>query len=468
MDDHEVTSDEMLFEAVHRDRLDDLLILLKSSELDVNAHNSFHKTLLFVALEKQNVLMVHHLLDYGADINGQSYCCTYSTIESPIVTASRLHNMELVDMLITRGCSPSTETQVLQDVKTALQWAATHGDVALAERLVAIGEDVNWSGPYFHTALHYAVIANQPEILTWLLNHDADECVNGDGRTPLHIASAKGYYECACILIKRGHSVYQNDNYCFSAFTLACFRGHKLLLDLILHHIESCEGFQDQIDHGLRGAAEYGHIDVLKMLIKQNANIDSLNVYGESALSIASRGQNEAVQLLLDHGATINIVDKRGYLPLQHAIQTRHVDIALLLIYNGSIIQGPCPSTESPLRLAVNISNPLLVYYLIENGCNLEQEPWFNMNVIKEKSFEVDYKYPRNYHANSLQSRYKELWQAILDKIYRPPTLMEASRLTIRHCLVVSSVGKSIVRSVAQLPVPKVIQRYITVDYIDI
>ena len=49
--------------------------------------------------------------------------------------------------------------------KTALQWAATYGDVDMAGLLLAHGADINWVGPYFHTALHYAATADQSHMV---------------------------------------------------------------------------------------------------------------------------------------------------------------------------------------------------------------------------------------------------------------------------------------------------------------
>ena len=468
MEDPELTSVDLLFDAVHRDRLHDVLMLLKSEDTDVNTSNSHHKTLLCIALENQNVVLVNHLLDHGADLNGHSYCSTYSTFETPLVTAARMQNLELVDLLMERGCLPSTGRNSVKDGKTAMQWAATHGNITMAERMLRLGEDVNWSGPYFHTALSYAVLADQPAMVTWLLNHGATNCVNGDGRTPLHLATARGHSECAYILISAGYSIYQQDNHSFSPFYLTCYKGHCDMLNFMLRSVLPCEMFQTFVDEGLRGASSNGHVDVMRVLLGQKANVNAVNTYGETAISIAARGQNEAVQLLLDSGAVINNTDKRGYMPLQHAIQRSHMDIALTLIYHGADIHTKDERVESPLKLAVNTSSPLLVNYLLETGCDLRREPWFKDKIVEEKMCEVDYKYPRNYHINSLQSRHKELWQAVLDKMHRPPTLMEASRISIRAGLSSAAQGKTIVNSIRHLPMPTALLRYITVDHIDI
>lgn len=45
------------------------------------------------------------LLENGADVNMLSYCNTYCSYESPVVTASRLHNVDLVRIFLKHRCA---------------------------------------------------------------------------------------------------------------------------------------------------------------------------------------------------------------------------------------------------------------------------------------------------------------------------------------------------------------------------
>ncbi len=54
--------------------------------------------------------------------------------------------------------------------------AAQHGRIEVMERLLALGLDPNRRPPYDHhaTALHWAVIGEQPRSAAWLLAHGAN------------------------------------------------------------------------------------------------------------------------------------------------------------------------------------------------------------------------------------------------------------------------------------------------------
>lgn len=55
------------------------------------------------------------------------------------------------------------------------------------------------------TPLHWAIIRNNPKIVSYLLEMGADrEAVDEEGFKPLDLAIAKECYECALVLKKAG------------------------------------------------------------------------------------------------------------------------------------------------------------------------------------------------------------------------------------------------------------------------
>ena len=449
--------EESLFEAVRRNDTHTVSVLANMPGVDINRTNSAHKTPLYFALERENKPMIKLLLNNDADVNVASYCSAHCSFETPIVTAARIQRKDLVEILLNEGCE--LERVGSKEGKSALQWAATYGDIAMAKMLVSHGADVNWIGPYFHTALHYATLADKPDMVQWLLEHGADISINGDGRTSLHIGAVRGNLAIVKHLVKHKCEIDVRDNFNFTPFSLACLRGHFVIIKFLMDHAPV--GTEFNMNDGLHRAAELGHLAVLKFLIDNGADVNSLNSLGESALSIASRGQYQSVQLLLENGARINSLDKRGYTPLQHSVLREQIDIATMLIQHGSYLHTYTNTVESPLQICCDISNPVLVKCLLDAGCQMSKEPWFNPQVIAVKVQELDYRSIRFHRQISF---HKDLWLWIINKLKRPPTLLESSRISVRNQLSTATRGSSILQSIQNLTLPNPLKKYLALE----
>jgi ankyrin repeat protein len=77
---------------------------------------------------------------------------------------------------------------------------------------------------------------------------------------------------------------------------------------------------QGKLDRKLIIACWNGHIAVVKKLLKNGADINMTNKYGNTPFHLAcSEGYTEIVKLLLEKGANINTVDKFDQTPLHIA-----------------------------------------------------------------------------------------------------------------------------------------------------
>ena len=374
----EGTAEDDFFDAIFKNDLDAATVLATVCEVDLNATNIQHKTPLFLAIEHENIPIVQMLINFGADINKPSYCGTQCYFETPVVTAARMERMDIVEMMLEQHCE--LEGRGLKEGKSALQWAASYGDITLARLLLDKGADINWIGPYFQTALHYATLGDHPDMVKWLLEKGAEIGVNGDGRSPLHIAAVRGNSTIAKHLIKHKCELDTMDKFNFSPFSLACLRGH---FSIIKHFMDnSTPGTDLDLNDGLLRSAECGHVEVIEYLLNHNADVNALNPLGESPLSIAARGQYISVQLLLQNGAKLNVVDNRGYTPLQHAVLREQIDIATTLIRHGAYLHTYSATVDSPLQMSVLVANARLVKCLLEAGCHLSIEKWFRYDIL--------------------------------------------------------------------------------------
>ena len=132
--------------------------------------------------------------------------------------------------------------------------------------------------------------------------------------------------------------------FCFSVterLQEACHRGdddtvREILLTAIGKEVINDGGRVS--DPPLHKASRNGYIDVVKILIRYRAEIDSVDGNGRTALQHASeRGHTEVVECLLDKGANPNIKDRRsGWTSLHAAAHYGRTEVTELLLAHGA------------------------------------------------------------------------------------------------------------------------------------
>lgn len=166
---------------------------------------------------------------------------------------------------------------------------------------------------------------------------------DSSGRTPAMIATYNNDIQSATVLIKSGADVNIQDNSKNNPFLYAGAEGHLEILRLTIQ-----AGADPAITNRYGGtalipAAEHGHVEVVaELLTKTKVNVNHINDLGWTALLeaiILNDGdidQQQTVQLLIDHGADVNIKDKNGVSPLEHARKNGFNEIVTILLKAGA------------------------------------------------------------------------------------------------------------------------------------
>ncbi|MBK5501185.1 ankyrin repeat domain-containing protein [Peribacillus sp. TH14] len=184
----------------------------------------------------------------------------------------------------------------------------------------------------------------ETETISRLIEVGADiNTQDSEGRTATMIATYNNDVETAKILITAGADVNIQDDMKNNPFLYAGAEGYLEILKLTIN-----AGVDPKITNRYGGtalipASEHGYVNVIKeLLTNTDIDINHVNNLGWTALMeaiILSNGdekQQQTVQLLIDHGADVNIADHNNVTPLQHAREKGFKEIEQILTKEGA------------------------------------------------------------------------------------------------------------------------------------
>ena len=116
--------------------------------------------------------------------------------------------------------------------------------------------------------------------------------------------------------------------------------------------------FKSKLDNNtpLIIAAEYNDFEILKLLIKHGANVNSKEIEGNSPLWIASHGGHYEIvdYLLKQEDIDINTRDILGKTSLWIAVACKRLKVVQLLLDKGIDKNIPCSDGITPIQLAIS------------------------------------------------------------------------------------------------------------------
>lgn len=150
------------------------------------------------------------------------------------------------------------------------------------------------------TALHFACENGSDKLVDLLISKGADVNVpDEDNISPLYIASSKGHSNIVRTLLNNGADV--------TISRIARTREHK-----------------NQNESPLHGAVFNCHEDVVEILCEAGANTNRLNSRGQSPLVVAcSLRHTGIIKTLLIYGASVNLTDSEGQTPFLYTLGER-------------------------------------------------------------------------------------------------------------------------------------------------
>ncbi|KAI3848018.1 hypothetical protein MKX03_001130, partial [Papaver bracteatum] len=113
---------------------------------------------------------------------------------------------------------------------------------------------------------------------------------------------------------------------CFAGETPLCYAaagGHLAAVQCLLEMGVNPEIPDYQNTSPLHLVARKGYTDIIPLLLSKGISVDVTDDFGAPLHHAASAGQQDAVKVLLDHGANPNLVFHDTFTPLQASIRSQ-------------------------------------------------------------------------------------------------------------------------------------------------
>jgi len=143
---------------------------------------------------------------------------------------------------------------------------------------------------------------------------------------------------------------------------MAAFRGRDDIAALLIKHKADVNALDLGGNSALHWAAFGGHITCVKQLIQHQAQTDTRNNFGWTPLmQAAARDHLEVVALLIASGVNLNTAANDGYTPLHKAAASGYLNIVKLLLEQGADRTLLTLEGQTPLQLAVKNKQEMVI-----------------------------------------------------------------------------------------------------------
>ncbi len=274
------------------------------------------------------------LLEAGADPNAAES----ERGQTALMWAAAGKHPDIVQLLIDHGANPKAASK---SGFTPLLFAAQQGDVGSASALLAAGVDIDSKMQNGADALLVTSASGHEALGKFLLAHGAQPNVKDRfSLTPLHMAAQAGQLALVEELLARGadpnarlektppvpggdDGPFRINNIGATPFLLAARAGHAdVMRALIQAHADTSLTTADGAT-ALIAAAGSANLEAVKVAFELGGDVNAATQSGQTSVHAvvshpgpATAGIDAVIQFLSDHGARLDMKDKRGVTPL--------------------------------------------------------------------------------------------------------------------------------------------------------
>jgi len=188
------------------------------------------------------------------------------------------------------------------------------------------------------------------------------------GNTPLHLAIGSRNLTMIQLLLEKGADLKLRNAAGDSPLHVAVQMNAPDLLAILLASPTTNPDIQDDI--GRTPLHTCTNEEVAQLLLDHNANVNAIDLYGNTPLHFGGNNQVPIVQLLLERGADVTARNIIGETPLHTILQRNSINLDIIqsLIEYGADMEAQDYQGLTPVHLTAILRRPRVLQRLLDNG----------------------------------------------------------------------------------------------------
>ncbi|CAG2216104.1 ANK [Mytilus edulis] len=281
---------------------------------NINSVDAFGRSPVYLACSTNQEKVLALLIEKNAEINQKT-----KTGLRPLHAACQSGSSGIVNMLIKKGAKINRSEPGITPLHEACKNACKNERISAVQILLDNEANVNEADKHGWTALFFSCARGCRAIVDVLLQHDANVNIcDEDTESPLILACKEEYTDVVDLLLSSKANVNACDKDNCSSLLVACKTGNVDLVSLLLKYSADINLANKNMITPLHAACmNNNNIKLVLKLVENNANVNAADKNGQTPLfkSIVN-GYNDIVDILLCHGAFIDMCDTYGLSPV--------------------------------------------------------------------------------------------------------------------------------------------------------
>ena len=300
-------------------------------------------TPLYTAVRQKNYDSAMEILVYDPDVN----ICSHNGHLPLLICIDFNGPLELVEQLVFHKAKIHYPYELdpmekAMDLKSPIQKACYKGQANNVKVLLRENPDFLHDSPssLHHLLLFSAIDSNNLETLRVLLENGANPnaLISNESFSPIVKACFNGNTEMLKMLIDYGGDAGMPcGDMGVTPLIVACEHDKIELVEILIAKVDVNQQLRDNGYAALHKIASGGNPNIAEMLLNSGAIVDLKSYGGLTPLHVAaSAGNKDVIDILLQHKANINAQDSAETTPLMRAVQDGCHDAAVKLINVGA------------------------------------------------------------------------------------------------------------------------------------